>query len=184
MANKYTVHRPIIEPKAVRGARWIALTQDKWALVDEEDYERLSRHSWCYIKGRHENATGYAQTNLRLNVGQYMRVTMHRFLTSNSGQVDHKNGNGLDNRKVNLRLVTNTQNRRNSQSYKSNQSGYKGVTLHAGKYRATIVVNKKQKHLGRFATAEEAAYAYDAAARQYFGEHAKTNFGEYEDAEG
>jgi hypothetical protein len=180
MANKWSLApRPTIEPPSIKGARWIPLTQNKWALVDKEDYELVSQYSWCYIKGWHNKMTGYAQTNLHLPNGNYKRITMHRLLTNFDKQVDHKDGNGLNNRRLNLRLVTDTQNRMNQQKYKNNTSGYKGVAtrISRGKpWRACIVVNKKQIHLGLFENPVDAARAYDEAALKYFGKFAKINF--------
>jgi len=92
--------------------------------------------------------------------------------------VDHINGNGLDNRRENLRICTNTENLRNRGKDRDNTSGYKGVVIKKGekKFRAQIRVNQKTIHLGSFSTPEEAARAYDDAAREYFGEFAWTNF--------
>jgi AP2 domain. len=91
-------------------------------------------------------------------------------------QVDHKNRNGLDNRRSNLRLCSDMQNKHNMAPYKNNKSGLKGVTFFQGKYwRATIVVNKKQISLGLYKTPGEAARAYDEAALANFGEFARIN---------
>lgn len=93
-------------------------------------------------------------------------------------RIDHRNGNGLDNRKVNLRPCTHSQNLQNQRKRKDNTSGYKGVAWHPGarKWYAYIQVEKKRLHLGLFANPVEAAQAYDAAARLHFGEFARPNF--------
>ena len=92
--------------------------------------------------------------------------------------VDHVNGDTTDNRRVNLRLASEGDNVHNIKLSRRNTSGYKGVRKEArcSSYRASIVVNNKWRHLGSFKTAEEAACAYDEAARKYFGEFACVNF--------
>jgi hypothetical protein len=104
---------------------------------------------------------------------------MHRFLIGEAGlYVDHRNGDGLDNRRANLRSATNSQNQANRGKSKRNKSGFKGVYFHkpAQKFLASIQFEGKLRHLGLFADPIEAAKAYDAAALEYFGQFAKTNF--------
>jgi hypothetical protein len=93
--------------------------------------------------------------------------------------VDHKNRNGIDNRRPNLRLATESQNCMNRQKQRVTSSKYKGVSWvrSSGKWKAAIQVDKKNLHLGYFEDEEEAARAYDAAARKYQGEFAYQNFG-------
>lgn len=91
--------------------------------------------------------------------------------------VDHRNGNGLDNRRANLRVTTHALNCANSRKRTTNTSGFKGVSFdrRRGNWRAYIVKDYKQRGLGRFSTPEAAAAAYDAAAVALFGEFARTN---------
>ena len=104
---------------------------------------------------------------------------MHRVILSleqGDSAVDHKNGDGLDNRKTNLRLATPSQNNMNKLGRRGSTSKYKGVSLCGGgskKWRARI----KHDSLGRFENEVEAALAYDEKAQQIFGEFAKLNFG-------
>ena len=93
-------------------------------------------------------------------------------------QIDHINGNGLDNRKVNLRLCNSSQNQRNARKRKSGTSRFKGVDWHkeSKKWRARICVNRKRIHIGRYKSEFEAAQAYDKKAIELFGEFASLNF--------
>ena len=93
-------------------------------------------------------------------------------------EVDHINGNGLDNRKANLRLCTRAQNQMNSIKRTGKSSIFKGVSWHknAWKWRANIKINQKDIHIGYFDTELEAAEAYDIEAIRLFGSFAKTNF--------
>lgn len=107
-------------------------------------------------------------------------ILMHRAIlgASDGVYVDHINGNKLDNRRSNLRIATPQQSAYNTT--KPNKNGYRGVTLHAGRakpYQASIHLNGRKKSLGYYATAREAAAAYDAAALLHQGEFAKLNFG-------
>jgi hypothetical protein len=170
--------------------RRIKLTQGYFALIDPADYPRLSRYNWrlCRTKGKN---TLYAERSIRLPDGKYSRILMHRQVlshelrdTSHESRVtviDHINRNGLDNRRANLRLATVAQNAWNSKKRKS-RSGYKGVCYDKAKrrWRAAIVNHGRRIHLGYFEDKIEAAKAYDAAARKYCGQFARTNFPEYE----
>lgn len=91
-----------------------------------------------------------------------------------SGEIDHINMVRDDNRIDNLRIATRSQNKANSQAKRNNPTGFKGVHLNkVGKFEAKITLNSRQKHLGRFQTAEEAHAAYCAAAEKFFGEFAR-----------
>lgn len=145
----------------------------KFAIVDDEDYQELNKHYWhCVTKD------GYT-----FYVTDGHRNKMHRVLLNAKYRqgVDHINGDGLDNRKSNLRICTQKENSRNSRRRKNGHSSkYKGVwkkTYQSGKisWLAEITVDRKKKHLGTFKDEEVAAYAYNTAAKKYFGEYAQLN---------
>ncbi len=171
--------------------RRIKLTQGYFAIIDPADYPALSKYNWriCRTKGKN---TLYAERSIRLENGKYSRILMHRQImeketsilrnTQNAERItnlviDHINRNGLDNRRVNLRLATVAQNAWNSKKRKS-RSGYKGVCYDKAKnrWRAAIVHHGRRIHLGYFKDKIEAARVYDAAAKEYFGQFARTNF--------
>lgn len=146
------------------------------ALVDDADYPLVASHTWGVVT---QNHTSYARTHIQEN-GQRKRILMHGLIqpTSAGMVVDHRNGNGLDNRRSNLRTSTPTQNCANRRRRRDSQWPYKGIqrTNGRGNWQARIKVDGKRYNLGSFATPEDAANAYDAAARRYFGEFARTNF--------
>lgn len=139
-----------------------------FVLVDAADQELLSRWKWC-VDAR--GSRMYVTTSLGKGGPHPSMVRMHQLLMgSRPGYVvDHINGNPLDNRRSNLRWATHSENARNRGA--SSATGYKGVSRTAhGRYTATI-------NLGTFDTAEEAAAAYDAIARDLHGEFACLNLG-------
>lgn len=149
----------------------IPLTRGKFALVDDDDYEELSKYKWRIT------SNGYAlHTGPRDKDRKRKTFLMHRLImdTPLGLCTDHKNGNKLDNRKENLRICTYSQNNYNIPKKKDNISGCKGVGFHtkSGKYRSRIVVNKKAIHLGLFTKIEDAYNAYCAACKKYHGEFA------------
>jgi len=160
----------------------IKLTQGKFALVDDEDFEQLSKLKWGF-----DNSNGYAR---RVICGNE-KIYMHRMImkTPKRLQTDHINHNKLDNRKINLRIVVQSQNNMNRKKV-NNKYGYKGINFynhrkyytqttgrvtHPKTWRANIKINKKRISLGFFFTKEEAAQAYNEAAQKYFGEYAYLN---------
>ncbi len=150
--------------------RLIPLTKGKFAMVDDEDFERAIAFKWCAFKGTNRNYTFYA---VRRHNGhpQYL----HQFILG-CNRVDHKNRNGLDCQKKNLRPCTPSQNAFNSGKRKNNTSGYKGVIRADSKWCARIRIgNRKRLYLGRFVTPELAHEAYCQAARKYHGDFARTN---------
>jgi hypothetical protein len=144
----------------------IELTQGYKALVDDADFDWLNEYKWCADVRSH---TVYA-----VRSGS---VLMHRMIMNHpvGMTVDHKDRNGLNDQRSNLRLATLTQQQGNKVGH--GVAGVKGVTFHHGRWRATICTDGVQKHLGRFDTIEEAEAAYAQAARAYFGEFALTGEG-------
>ena len=123
----------------------------------------------------------YARTNVRRADGSKTAIKMHRLilgLTDPRVHVDHIDGNGLNNRRENLRTCNRSENMSNRRKHKNNTSGYKGVCWdnQHGRWRADIKLNGKRKHLGLFTNPEEAYQAYCAAAIKMHGEYA--NFGQ------
>lgn len=159
----------------------IYLTRGKVAIVDDEDYERLKQYHWRALVTPHST---YANRSVlhgrRRRRGEKSCVLMHReIMNCQPGEeVDHKDGNGLNNQKSNLRKCTSSQNKANRRREKDNRSGYKGVCWHSlsGKWMARVGVNNKSVYLGLYTTAEEAAKARDKAALEHFGEFARLNF--------
>lgn len=151
----------------------IPLNRGLVAIVDDEDAELVSRTSWFALPGAY---TWYAARGVRRADGRWTTQLMHKILTG-WPQTDHINGDGLDNRRTNLRPVTAGQNVANSRKGKWS-SRYKGVSWckRTKRWRANIMVDGRQPSLGYYDVEEDAARAYDAAARRHFGEYAALNF--------
>jgi hypothetical protein len=116
---------------------------------------------------------------VRTPEGKKTTVLLHSLLLPDAKMVDHKNQNGLDNQRVNLRPATGTQNQGNRRKNKNGvTSAYRGVSWQKDreKFYAQITFNGKVHNLGRFTNQQHAAIAYDKAAVQHFGEFARLNF--------
>jgi hypothetical protein len=155
----------------------IPLTRGLVAVVDPEDAERVLAFGKWHVAVGGRGRTVYARTWLRPNGRRQVGVLLHTFLTG-WPRTDHIDGDGLNNRRSNLRPATNAQNMRNAPLRRDSVSGYKGVAWDKYRWRAHIRVDGRRLHLGMFADPAEAARAYDAAAREHFGEFARLNFPE------
>lgn len=181
------------EPDPVPNAKWLRLTRGKFALVDEADFKRLRARAWRWeATGK---SAGYAASGDR-----HTKTLLHHAVlgVQSSEHVDHRDNNGLDCRRENLRLASRQDNSANRGKFigrtgRKFTSRYKGVIDRSKHYTKTfarnitkkssdypwtarIRVDRKLIHIGRFATEQEAARAYDAAAIQHFGEFARPNF--------
>jgi len=136
----------------------IPLTRGMVALVDDEDYDALMQHKWCATPTRTQ---WYA---LRRDQ-QGHAILMHReILAPGPGKmVDHRNHNGLDNRRGNIRIVTGSQNCYNRKPGKVAKSGYRGVYWTGKCWQASCFINGKQKYLGAFLSPEQGALAWNQA---------------------
>ena len=155
----------------------IKLTQGKVALVDDNMFEYLSQWKWYVYKCGNKF---YAARNIKISKGKIRLILMHRFITDNKNtkmHTDHINGNGLDNRIINLRICTHSQNSINRGAPINNKTGYKGVSYDkkSNKFKAQIRVNKKNITLLTTNNLIDAARAYNQAAQKYHGEFAKLN---------
>jgi hypothetical protein len=153
----------------------IRLTQEKVALVDDEDYDWLNQWKWS----AHEiHRTWYAmRASLSWEPTKHM-VSMHReILKAERGvEVDHWDGDGLNNQRDNLRICSRAENAANARKQRNASSKYKGVCVTEGKYiTAYAYKDNKSYYLGRFKTEEEAAMAYNETAIKFHGEFARLN---------
>ena len=164
----------VIVPPSLLVTREIPLTQGRITLVDDDDFERVSQFRWRAYRNRD---TFYAIRSIKKPDGRWTTQHLHTFITGYI-QTDHWNGDGLDNRRSNLRIATDNDNRRNSKLFQNNTSGYKGVSWDKGRrlWRVQVSVNGTTRYVGRYDDIIEAARAYDEAARKWYGEFARTNF--------
>jgi hypothetical protein len=153
----------------------IPLTHGKVAIVDDEDFDSLSKYKW-YL-----HSDGYAaRTSHNPDISKRRPLLMHRIINETHAlmQTDHINGNRLDNRRSNLRTCTSRQNHWNTQSLRG-RAKYKGVRIRKNKcnqFLAAIRFMGKDTYIGVFPVAEDAARAYDKKATDLFGEFARLNF--------
>lgn len=152
----------------------IALSQGKVSIISDKDFDEVSVFKWSFTHG-------YARRTVKLD-GVKNGVYLHRFLMgAKSGEeVDHINGNPLDNRRENLRLCTHSENLKNKKTPSHNTSGYKGVSYfkhgkRLKRWKVEIKVGGKAKCLGYYFTPIEAATVYNRKAIEIYGEFAKLN---------
>lgn len=148
---------------------WFRLTRGKLAVIDSADMYKVGQHKWC---ATNIGNIWYAQSRISGKV-RYL----HHFLLGKF-RVDHKDGDGLNNRRKNLRRSTKGENQRNRGKQKNNTSGFKGVYWnHFGKcWESKIGFRNKSIFLGLFDTPKEAAQAYDKAAKRLHKSFARLNF--------
>lgn len=138
------------------------------AIIDDEDFDLISKYTW----------TRSIRSNKIYVVSKGVsRVLMHRLIMGFPKDllVDHINHNGLDNRKINLRIVSKKQNQCNRRPSKKGTSKYLGVIKRRNSWRAQISINKRTKHIGTFASEEQAALAYNEFAKVVHGDYANLN---------
>jgi hypothetical protein len=166
------------------GSRQIPLSQEKFALVDEADYVSISKHKW-YAMENVNSGRFYAVRHSPARDGKSHLIYMHRQILG-LGYKDPREGDHriitetLDNRRSNLRIVTDQQQQWHKGRYKSNKSGFKGVSYcrERGNYLACISIKGRIKNLGRRSTAEEAYALYLSAATAIHGEYLHIEQGE------
>jgi AP2 domain/HNH endonuclease len=154
----------------------VPLTKGKFALVDDEDYERIMLHKWHAY--RNNNGNYYARR--AVGYGRWQSLANFILRIPIGVPIDHIDRDTLNNAKSNLRRTTQSANRHNSGKQSGTTAPYKGVSWDssAHKWRAYIVQNYKQHYLGSFKSAKEAARAYDRKAIELYGDAASLNFTE------
>lgn len=156
----------------------IQLTQGKVALVDDEDYEELSKYKWYANKQVNGKLYAFRKAAQDSVTHKIRPIYMHRVImnTPQGMRTDHINNDGLDNRKVNLRVCTQSENLCNRGMNKNNTSGFKGVYSRKDKrnsvWVAEVSIHGKKKYIGNYLTSQKAHEAYREACIKYHGEFA------------
>lgn len=148
----------------------ITLTQGQIALVDDQDFEELSKYKWFAIK----SVSGYTFYAGRKD-HNHKTVLMHHHILGSTIQTDHKNSIGTDNQRHNLRQCTSHQNQGNQILRMGGTSKYKGVHRAKNRWCAQISVNGRRTYIGIFKSEEDAAVAYNNKAKELFGSFARLN---------
>jgi hypothetical protein len=152
----------------------IPLTRGFVTVVDDQNYEWLSQWSWCASSNRGQP---YAIRGVNLGNGKHEGIKMHRVIINapDGMEVDHISGDRLDNQRSNLRLCTVKQNRINRRRNNRGTSRYKGVTRVGKWWLAQIQHDYVKHHLGKYSSEQDAALAYNEAAKRLHGEFARLN---------
>jgi len=172
------------KPNAVRiegNVVWLKLTQGKETCIDLADWPAVAPYRWS-LETVERNV--YARARLGSRAVTQVRVFLHRFLLPGCRQVDHKDMDGLNNQRANLRSASCRENAGNARKHRdATTSRFRGVCyvpsrkrFQAGICVGRVCGRRVQKSLGRFKIEEDAARAYDQAAKQHFGEFARLNF--------
>lgn len=161
----------------------IILTQGYKALIDDEDFEVINKFKWSYLESQSGNQYAHCHS---LGDKNRKTIRMHRLIMKapKGKEVDHINGDGLDNRKLNLRICNRNENQKNQKNTiflkrrKNVTSKFKGVCWHkkSNQWTSQAGLNKKRIYLGIFRNEINAAKAYDEFAKKNFGKFARLNF--------
>lgn len=174
----------------------IPLTQGQFAIVDASEYARVAVWHWILLKQSYRKTNRsvskyYAFRWARAHDGKLVRVFLHHEILGRKVRIDHRDGNGLNNMRHNLRVATGSQNNCNREKSPGCSSRYKGVCWHKqhGTWMALIGSGpvgadgrRRRVYLGYFDEEKDAARAYDAAALRHFGEFALLNFPQSQEA--
>lgn len=164
---------PKLRPIRIDGnVAYVPLTRGLKAIIDAADAEVVGQYNW---HSHFKRGQAYAATNGPRGGPKRVHLSLHRLIIDPPAGVvvDHINGDGLDNRRSNLRVATNAENGRNRRISVANKSGFKGVDFNRGRWRATIRDGSRPVFLGRFKTPEEAHDAYCKAAVKLHGDFSR-----------
>lgn len=150
---------------------YVPLTNGYTATISASDVSLVAGRNWSALT---DGSRVYAVSNDPMGGGKYRLIRMHRVIMGDPDglQVDHWDGDGLNNQRTNLRIATNSQNQHNQRTRRDNTSGYKGVTFRKdkGRWHAKIMLNGQRQHLGLFNCPTAAHFAYIKASRALHGE--------------
>lgn len=154
----------------------IKLTQGRFSLIDDEDFEKVSKYKWNVSFNKRNNSFR-PSTTIILNNKKYTLLLSRFIMNCPKGMVvDHINHNTLDNRRCNLRICTFKENIYNLKLRKSSKYGYKGISFKKNRWIVQLKKDKKYIYGGSFKDKIEAAKTYDEKAKELFGKYANLNF--------